>query len=166
MTQVAAGMALVHARNLVHRDLKPGNIHVTPEGVAKIMDFGIVRIGDSNLTATGMVMGSPAYMAPEQLRGVKVDARSDVFALGATFYEILAGRRAFGGKGLAEVMAKVLSQEPTPLSESAPGVPDPVAMVVARCLSKDPGGRYRNAGELHAALEALEAVYAPLGDEL
>ena len=84
------------------------------------MDFGIVRTGDSNLTATGMAMGSPAYMAPEQLRGAKVEASSDVFALGATFYELLSGRRAFGGKGLADVMMRVLTQEPTPLSESAP----------------------------------------------
>jgi eukaryotic-like serine/threonine-protein kinase len=159
MTQVAAGMALVHAGNLVHRDLKPGNIHVTPDGVAKIMDFGIVRLGDSNMTATGMVMGSPAYMAPEQLRGARVDASSDVFALGVTFYELLSGRRAFGGKGLADVMMKVLSLEPTPLAACAPETPPAVAMVIARCLRKDPGGRYRNAGELHAALEALEAVY-------
>jgi serine/threonine protein kinase len=160
MTQVAAGMALVHARNLIHRDLKPGNIHVTPEGVAKIMDFGIVRTGDSNLTATGMAMGSPAYMAPEQLRGAKVEASSDVFALGATFYELLSGRRAFGGKGLADVMMRVLTQEPTPLSESAPETPPALALVIGRCLRKDADARYRSAGELHAALEVIEEVYA------
>jgi eukaryotic-like serine/threonine-protein kinase len=161
MTQVAAGMAHVHAANLVHRDLKPGNIHVTPEGVAKIMDFGLVRLGDSNMTATGMVMGSPAYMAPEQLRGAKVDARCDVFALGAVFYELLSGLRAFPGKGLTAIMMAVVGTQPKPLAECAPSVPPPIAFVVGRCLRKDPAERYRTAGELHAALEALEDAYWP-----
>ena len=141
MGQAASGMAFVHAQGLVHRDLKPGNIHVTPEGVAKIMDFGLVRLGDSNMTRTGMVMGSPAYMSPEQLRGEKADARSDVFALGAVFYELLSGRRAFGGKGLTEIMMAVSSPRiPFPLRSSPPTRPIPVAMVVARCLRKDPAG--------------------------
>jgi serine/threonine-protein kinase len=159
VTEVAAGMAMVHAAGLVHRDLKPGNIHVTPEGAAKIMDFGLVRLSDSDMTRTGMVMGSPAYMSPEQLRGEHVDARSDVFALGAVFYEMLTGRRAFPGKRLTDVMMSVISGEPPPLSVSAPDAPAPVALVVARCLRKDPGRRYRSAGELHAALEVLEAAY-------
>jgi eukaryotic-like serine/threonine-protein kinase len=159
MTQVASGMALVHAQGLVHRDLKPGNIRVTPEGVAKIMDFGLVRLGDSHMTRTGMVMGSPAYMSPEQLRGLKADARSDVFALGAVFYEVLAGRRAFGAKGLTDVMMAVITKEPAPLAEFAPETPPPVALVVARCLRKDPADRYRTAGELEAALQVLLAAY-------
>jgi serine/threonine-protein kinase len=159
MTEVAAGMGFVHAQALVHRDLKPGNIHVTPEGTAKIMDFGLVRLGDSEMTRTGMVMGSPSYMSPEQLRGEKADARGDVFALGAVFYEVLTGRRAFGGKGLAEVMMAVIGKEPPRLAEWAPDTPIPVALVVSRCLKKDPRERYRDAGELHAALEVLLAVY-------
>ena len=159
MAEVAAGMSVVHAGGLVHRDLKPGNIHVTPEGGAKIMDFGLVRLSDSDMTRTGMVMGSPAYMSPEQLRGEHVDARSDVFALGAVFYEILTGRRAFPGKRLTDVMMSVIGAEPPPLSVSAPDAPAPVALVVARCLRKDPRRRYRSAGELHAALEVLEAAY-------
>ena len=160
MAQVASGMGFVHAQGLVHRDLKPGNIHVTREGVAKIMDFGLVRLGDSNMTRTGMVMGSPAYMSPEQLRGQKADARSDVFALGAVFYELLTGRRAFAGKGLTEVMMAVIGNEPAPLAERAPDTPVPVALVVARCLKKDPADRYRTAGELQAALDVLLAAYA------
>jgi len=159
MSQVAAGMGVVHERGLVHRDLKPGNIHVTPDGTAKIMDFGLVRLSDSNMTATGMVMGSPAYMSPEQLRGQRVDARSDVFALGAVFYELLAGKRAFPGRGLADIMMNVLNREVVPFSEAAPATPAPVALAVVRCLRKDPAERYRTAGELHAALEVLEAAY-------
>jgi serine/threonine protein kinase len=159
MLQVAAGMAAVHAAGLVHRDLKPGNIHVTPQGVAKIMDFGLVRLTDSNMTRTGMVMGSPAYMAPEQLRGDRADARCDVFALGAVFYELLSGRRAFPGKQITEVMMSVVGREPAPLAEFAPDTPAPVAFVVGRCMRKNPAERYRSAGELHAALEALVSVY-------
>jgi serine/threonine-protein kinase len=159
ITQVAAGMAAVHAAGLVHRDLKPANIHVTAEGVVKIMDFGLVRLTDSNMTRTGMVMGSPAYMAPEQLRGEVVDARCDVFALGAVFYELLSGRRAFPGKGMTEVMMGVITRDPAPLAECAPGTPAPVVRVAARCLRKDPAERYRNAGELYAALEVIESVY-------
>ena len=159
MTEVAAGMSVVHAGGLVHRDLKPANIHVTPEGTAKIMDFGLVRLSDSDMTRTGMVMGSPAYMAPEQLRGEHVDARCDVFSLGAVFYEMLTGKRAFPGKRLTDVMMSVMGAEPPPLSVSAPDAPAPVALVVARCLRKDPRVRYRSAGELHAALEVLEAAY-------
>jgi eukaryotic-like serine/threonine-protein kinase len=159
MLQVAAGMAAVHATGLVHRDLKPGNIHVTAEGVAKIMDFGLVRLSDSNMTRTGMIMGSPAYMAPEQLRGERADARCDVFALGAVFYELLSGRRAFPGKQITEVMMSVVGREPPRLAEFAPDTPPPVAVVVTRCLRKNPAERYRNAGELHAALEVLDAVY-------
>jgi len=160
MRQVAAGMAAVHAMGLVHRDLKPANIHVTPEGVAKIMDFGLVRLSDSSMTRTGMVMGSPAYMAPEQLRGEKVDARSDVFSLGAIFYELISGKRAFPGKQITEILMAVVMREPAPLAGCAPDTPFPVAFAVDRCLRKDPAERYRNAGELHAALEVLEAAYA------
>jgi len=158
MKQVAAGMAAVHAAGLVHRDLKPANIHLTPAGVAKIMDFGLVRMSDSNMTSTGMVMGSPAYMAPEQLRGEKVEARCDVFSMGAVFYELLSGRRAFPGKGITEIMMGVITREPPPVAEYAPETPLAVALVVGRAMRKDPTQRYRNAGELHAALEVLDTV--------
>jgi serine/threonine protein kinase len=155
MAQVAAGMALVHAGGLVHRDLKPGNVHVSHAGVVKIMDFGLVRYGDSNMTATGSVMGSPAYMSPELMRGEKADARSDVFSLGSVYYELISGRRAFPGKGITQIMMSVLAAEPEPLD-----APAPVAAIVARCLRKLPDERYRTAGELHAALEVARDVFA------
>jgi serine/threonine-protein kinase len=159
MEQVADGMAFVHAAGLVHRDLKPGNIHVLPTGEAKIMDFGLVRYGDSNMTATGTVMGSPSYMSPELMKGDKADARSDVFSLGAVFYELLAGRRAFAGKGITAIMMAVLGSEPAPLAQVAPDVPPPVARIVERCLRKDPAARYRTAGELQAALEVARGLF-------
>ncbi len=160
MVQVGAGMAYVHSRNIVHRDLKPANIHVEPNGQAKIMDFGLVRVGDSNMTRTGTVLGSPAYMSPEVLMGSRADARSDVFALGCAFYELLAGVRAFPGKGIADIMMTVMQREPQPLSASNPTVPPGVAFVVERCLRKDPTRRYQSATELHAALEVTYAAYA------
>jgi serine/threonine-protein kinase len=160
MVQVGAGMAYVHARNIVHRDLKPANIHVQPNGQAKIMDFGLVRVGDSNMTRTGAVMGSPAYMSPEVLMGGRADARSDVFSLGAAFYELLAGHRAFAGKGIADIMMNVLQREPQPLDGVTPRVPPGVVFVIEKCLRKDAGQRYQNATELHAALEVAYAAYA------
>ena len=159
MAQAADGMAYVHGRNLVHRDLKPANIHVQPDGQVKIMDFGLVRPADSNMTRAGSVLGSPAYMAPEQLMGNSADARSDVFALGAVFYELLANQRAFGGKGMAEIMMNVLQREPTALAECAPQVPHAVSLIVERCLRKDAATRYQNARELYAAVEVALAAF-------
>jgi len=161
MVEVASGMAFVHRRNLVHRDLKPGNIHVTAGGTAKIMDFGLVRLGDSNMTRTGMIMGSPAYMSPEQLKGDKADARSDVFALGAVFYELLSGHRAFGGKGITQIMMNVLANQHPPLSQSAPNVPASLRHIVERAMSSDPAQRYQTAGEMHAALEVAQVTLPP-----
>ena len=160
ITQAALGMAAVHAHGLVHRDLKPANLHVKSDGVVKIMDFGLVRLEDSEMTATGMVMGSPSYMSPELIKGHKADARADVFSLGAVCYEVLAGKRAFAGKGLTQVMMSVLSSEPQPLAEVNPDVPQALQRVVTRCLRKDPDQRYQGAGELAAALEVVRDVYA------
>jgi serine/threonine protein kinase len=160
MVQVASGMAFVHSRRLVHRDLKPGNIRISHEGDAKIMDFGLVRVTDSNITRTGMIMGSPAYIAPEQLKGQKADARGDIFALGAVYYELLAGRRAFPGKGITQVMMAVLANQRAPLAEAAPEVPRTLVVIVERCLCPRPDERYQTAGELHAALEIAQLVHA------
>jgi len=94
MEQVCDGLAYAHDKQIVHRDLKPGNIHVQPSGQIKIMDFGLARLGASEMTATGTVMGTPNYMSPEQVRGEKADARSDIFSLGAVFYELLTAHKA------------------------------------------------------------------------
>ena len=160
ITQAALGMAAVHSHGLVHRDLKPANLHVRQDGVVKIMDFGLVRLEDSEMTATGMVMGSPSYMSPELIKGHKADARADVFSLGAVCYEVLAGKRAFPGKGLTQVMMSVLSAEPQPLTQANPEVPPALERVVARSLRKEPAERYQSAGELAAALEVVRDVYA------
>jgi serine/threonine protein kinase len=159
MDQVASGLAFVHARNMVHRDLKPANIHVQPDGRPKIMDFGLVRVSDSNMTRTGMVMGSPAYMAPEQLSGEKADARSDVFSIGAVFYELLCGERAFEGKAFTQILLNVMRNVRVPLGEKVFDVPPPVVHIVERCLRAATAERYQTGGELHAATEVALSAY-------
>src|SRR5262245_47698222 len=104
MEQICDGLAAAHAASVVHRDLKPPNIHVLPGGKVKIVDFGLARMGTSDMTKTGMVMGTPNYMSPEQVRGERVDARSDVFSLGAVFYELLSNRKAFDAASLHTVL--------------------------------------------------------------
>src|SRR5262245_40180015 len=91
--QIAEGLAFAHAKDVVHRDLKPANIHIQPNGQVKIMDFGLAKLASSDMTRAGMIMGTPNYMSPEQVRGEKADSRSDVFSLGAVFYELLANRK-------------------------------------------------------------------------
>ena len=115
MEQICEAVSFAHAMNVVHRDLKPANIFLLPNGQVKILDFGLARVGHSSMTGTGTVLGTPNYMAPEQIKGQRVDARSDIFSLGAVFYELLSGRRAFEGETLHSVLYKVLQHEPEPL---------------------------------------------------
>ncbi len=152
MEQICEGLAFAHARDLVHRDLKPANIHILPGGKVKIMDFGLARTAGSDMTSTGTVMGTPHYMSPEQVKGLKADARSDVFALGCVFYELLSGRKPFDAESMHGVLFKVMQDEPAPLAEVAPDVPHALVQVVERALAKDPAERFQSAGELLAGL--------------
>jgi TolB-like protein/predicted Ser/Thr protein kinase len=142
--QITSALEEAHSRGILHRDLKPANILVTAKGSAKLLDFGLAKLtmgGDADLTKTveGTVMGTAAYMAPEQIEGKPCDARSDVFSFGAVLYEMLAGRRAFDG------MASVLRDDPKP--------PPALASLVLRCLAKQPGQRFQTIAEVKAALE-------------
>ena len=146
MEQICEGLAFAHGHEIVHRDLKPANIHILPSGKVKIMDFGLARFGGSEMTTTGMVMGTPHYMSPEQVRGAKADARSDVFALGCVLYEMLTGRKPFDAESMHAVLYKIMQEEPVPLREAAPGTPgDPRAgrRAVAR---EEPGRALRERG--------------------
>ena len=147
MEQILDGLAFAHARGLVHRDLKPGNVRVLPNGRVKIMDFGLARRGEDG-AATGVIMGTPFYMAPEQAQGERATARSDVFSLGAMFYEMLAGRRPFTGPSIPAVLFAVAHREPEPLATLVPDLPPGLATVVARALSKKPEDRYADAAEM------------------
>ena len=156
MEQILDGLAFAHSKGLVHRDLKPGNIHVLPNGQVKIMDFGLAR-REEDAAATGVVMGTPYYMAPEQAQGEAASARSDIFSLGAVFYELLVGKRPFTGPSIPAVLFAVATKDPEPLAQAAPALPDALGPFLARALAKNPEGRYADAGEM---LEALRIVWA------
>jgi serine/threonine-protein kinase len=166
LEQVCEGLAYAHARDIVHRDLKPANIHILPGDKVKIMDFGLARTAGSDMTSTGTVMGTPHYMSPEQVRGQKADARSDVFALGCIGYELLSGRKPFDAESMHGVLFKVMQEEPAPLAEVAPEVPPVLTQVVGHALAKEPAERFQNAGEMLQALrQARAAVAAGRGHE-
>jgi serine/threonine protein kinase len=159
MEQVCEGLAFAHSMEVVHRDLKPGNIHVQPSGQVKILDFGLARLGASEMTRTGMVMGTPHYMSPEQVRGEKADARSDVFALGSMFYELLAGRKAFDGDSMHTVLFQVLQEEPEPIRNWV-DVPPILVEVLERALQKDPTARFHDASQMLAGVRAVRRALA------
>jgi predicted Ser/Thr protein kinase/tetratricopeptide (TPR) repeat protein len=159
MEQLCDGLAFAHSKGVVHRDLKPGNIHLQPGGQVKILDFGLALLGTSDMTKTGTVMGTPHYMSPEQVRGQKADARSDVFSLGAVFYELLSRHRAFDADSVHGVLFQILEQQPEPIRKWAPEVPAPLVAVVERALAKDPAARFADAGEMARALaDARDAI--------
>ena len=158
-TQVASALSAAHGRGIVHRDVKPENVMIRPDGYVKVLDFGLAKPvaaatgAASALTQPGIVMGTPQYMSPEQARGQAIDARSDVWSLGAVLHEMVAGAPPFGGGPLADVFAAIVSRDPAPLH----GVPAAVASCIARALAKDAARRYPTAREMHAALVALKA---------
>ena len=160
MEQTAEGLAYAHAREIIHRDLKPANIHILPGDKVKVMDFGLTRMPGSDMTSTGTVMGTPHYMSPEQVRGQKADARSDVFALGCIFYELLSGKKPFDAESMHGVLFKVMQEEPAPLAELIPGLPPVLMQVVERALAKDPAERFQNSAELLAALRQARGALA------
>ena len=161
--QIAAGLAHAHARGIVHRDVKPSNVLVTPSGDCKVLDFGIATRQASELTATqsmnltapGALVGTPTAMAPELWRGAPADTRSDVWAFGALLQTLLTGRGPFPGDHPYQVASAISNSEPTPLPQS---VPPALAAVVARCLDREPARRYQSAAEVQAALQAIEAT--------
>jgi serine/threonine-protein kinase len=155
--QVAEGLAYAHQRGVVHRDIKPPNIMVDANGGIKITDFGIARMRNSQVqTQTGMAMGSPKYMSPEQVLGQRADHRSDIFSLGIILYEMLAGAAPFGGETLAALMYQTLNIAPPAPSALNPAVPEVLDAIVAKTLAKAVEERYQSAAELARDLRACE----------
>ena len=165
--QIADAFAKAHEAGIIHRDLKPANVMITPDGAAKILDFGIAKLLEVAeptaatrtvaVTEAGTTIGTPAYMSPEQADGRKLDARSDLFSFGSVLYEMVTGAKAFRGESRLSVLAKILSEEPTPPSRVTAAVPPELEKAILRCLRKDPARRYQTMADLKVALEDIAA---------
>jgi eukaryotic-like serine/threonine-protein kinase len=167
--QVLAALSYAHQRGVIHRDVKPSNVLVRPDHTVKLTDFGIAsRAGDPRLTGPGMALGSLYYMSPEQIKAFPVDARSDIYSVGVTLYEIVTGRRPLQGDSLFSIMAAHLQQVPAPPIQLAPHIPAELSSIIERSLQKSPDDRFQTAEDFRTALSSVypdlhsrEATTAP-----
>ncbi|MBI4466995.1 MAG: protein kinase [Acidobacteria bacterium] len=159
--QVCAALHEAHSQGIVHRDLKPENVMIDREGNVKVMDFGLARSFGSGLAHSGVVVGTPAYMAPEQAEGNPVDHRADIYALGLIVYEMLTGAPAFSGDTPMAIALKQVRERPTPPRQIEPALPTPVETTILRCLEKDPARRFQSAQELATALQQATTPTPP-----
>src|SRR6202022_199685 len=171
---MANGLAAAHAKGIVHRDLKPENVFVTSSGLVKILDFGLARVDADAVSAdpltsaptkamdteAGTILGTVGYMSPEQVSGQPADARSDIFSFGCVLYEMLSGRRAFGGGSPGQTLAAILRDQPPELSRSGVELPVGLDRIVARCLEKNPNERFQTARDLAFALQEMSGASA------
>ena len=158
---VAEALGYAHRAGIVHRDIKPANLMRTPEGTVKIMDFGLARSAEAQLTHDGALLGTPSYMAPEQIRGAAVDGRSDLFSLSVVLYELLTGERPFGGDSISSIIYRIVNEPPHELPQSGDRVPQPLHAFLLRALAKSPQERYPSAEDYARSLRQAAGVLAP-----
>jgi len=162
LRQIADGLLFAHGRGVVHRDVKPGNLRVLPDGQIRIMDFGIAKLlqSERQLTQSGCSLGTVGYLAPEQLRGGDIDHRADIFSFGVVAYELVARHRPFDGDSVTEIMFRIAHEDPPPLRELAPGCSPRLVALIERCLRKAPDDRFAS---LQPVIDELDAVTRELG---
>ncbi len=164
VSQVADALDYAHSRGVVHRDIKPANILITPDNRVKITDFGIARLESSNLTMEGQLLGTPNYMAPEQIQGKEIDHRADIFSLGVVFYEMLTRKKPFQGENMTAVTHKIVFDAFRPAEEIVKDLPKGLSAVLARCLEKDPNRRFARAAEIARELQTVLQSQQTLDD--
>ena len=158
--QILEGLGYAHDHGVIHRDIKPANIMITPDGAVKLADFGVSKLIEPGISDSGLVVGTPSYMSPEQVLGRAVDARSDLFSLGCTLYEVVTGERAFPGDSATAVMYKIVHEAPAPPASLRPGIDPDLQEIVLKALANDPDDRFANCREMGRALEDCMARYA------
>lgn len=168
VVEVCRGLDYAHKRGVIHRDVKPANIRLLPNGSIKIVDFGIARLGESHMTQTGLVLGTPSYLAPEVLAGGRVDHRADLWAVGVVLYELLAGRKPYASPTFITLAYQIVHEPLPPLGAEALGLPPGLEEVVGKALAKAPGDRYADLAEMAAELRrtvGLEGPHDTLSEE-
>ncbi|PYO76676.1 MAG: hypothetical protein DMD63_13795 [Gemmatimonadetes bacterium] len=157
MIDVLTGLTFAHKRGIIHRDIKPANIRVTEEGRAKIMDFGVAHLASSSMTTTGSLLGTPSFMAPEQVTEGKTTPGTDIFAVGGVLYQLLTNLKPFEGPTLQNLFFKIITEKPKRVSELMPGLPPALDRIVDKAMAKEPADRYTNALDMANDLSAVRA---------
>src|SRR5438067_1607151 len=162
--EVLQGLSYAHERGVIHRDVKPSNVRIASDGSVKIMDFGIARLQSADVTGSGAIVGTPTYMAPEQITNGAITPGTDVYAVGCLLYELLCYRKPFEGETVHGVLYQVLTTYPKPLRTMAPSIPAALERVVSKALDKAPEDRYETARQMQSALVSLRAALSGAAD--
>jgi serine/threonine-protein kinase len=163
--EVLDGLHFAHQRGVIHRDVKPSNVRVVPDGRVKIMDFGIARLQSADASGSGAIVGTPTYMAPEQITNGAITPATDIFSVGCMLYELLSFQKPFEGESVHGVLYQVLTTEPKPLRTVAPSIPAALERVVAKAMAKVPDERYESAGQMQSTLLGIRAALSGAGEE-